>query len=131
MGGAERVEVLTKLLPRAEFLQKLARARRAVLLPRATEGFYLPALEAMALGALVICPDCVGNRSFCQPGQTAVVPESREPAALWAAVWTARSLSDSEVSALLANARAVAGQHGLAQERAAFHQVLASIPALW
>ena len=73
-GGWGRVEMLTKLLPRAEFLAALARAGAVVLLPRATEGFYLPALEAMALGALVVCPDCVGNRSFCRDGDNALVP---------------------------------------------------------
>jgi len=34
-------------------------------LPKAREGFYLPALEAMCAGALVVCPDCVGNRELC------------------------------------------------------------------
>ena len=38
------------------------------------EGFYLPALEAMALGSLVICPDCIGNRSFCLPGRNCFRP---------------------------------------------------------
>jgi hypothetical protein len=129
--GSDRVEVMTKLLPRADFLAKLAQAKRAVLLPRATEGFYLPALEAMALGALVICPDCIGNRSFCQEGRTAIVPESREPAALWAAVQRARSLPAGQAAARLANARAVAAQHSLTRERAAFQHVLASISSLW
>jgi hypothetical protein len=129
--GSERVEVLTKLLPRAVFLDQLAQARRAVLLPRATEGFYLPALEAMALGTLVICPDCIGNRSFCQDGRTAIIPLTREVDGLLAAVQRARSLPLAQEAAILANAHAAATQHSLATERAAFHQLLARIPALW
>ena len=47
----------------------MARARVTVLVPNPKEGFYLPALEAMALGTIVVCPDCVGNRSFCVAGR--------------------------------------------------------------
>ena len=58
---------LTRQLPRLEYLSLLARAAITVFLPNRIEGegFYLPALEGMALGTLIICPDCVGNRSFC------------------------------------------------------------------
>ena len=129
--GWGRVEALTRLLPREQFLATLARARRAVLLPRATEGFYLPALEAMALGCLVICPDCVGNRSFCREGFSALVPAGHDEASLFAATWRARVLPPVEEAALLANARAVAARYTLARERAAFHDLLASVDSLW
>jgi hypothetical protein len=68
------VEVLTERLPRPRFLRHLAQAEVAVFLPNDTEGFYLPALEAMALGAVVVCPDCVGNRSFCVDGVNCLRP---------------------------------------------------------
>jgi hypothetical protein len=129
--GADRIEVLTKLLPRADFLARLARARRAVLLPRATEGFYLPALEAMALGTLVICPDCLGNRSFCRDGVSAIVPAGREVDALLSAMRRARDFPEAAQAAILANARAIAARHSLASERAAFHRLLASVGSLW
>ena len=129
--GWGRVETLTKPLPRADFLTILARARRAVLLPRATEGFYLPALEAMALGCVVICPDCVGNRSFCRDGFTAVVPVGYDEASLLAAMEQARRLTPAREAALVANARAVAAEHTLARERAAFHELLAGVETLW
>jgi glycosyltransferase involved in cell wall biosynthesis len=129
--GAERVEVVTKPLPRGEFLDLLAQTRRAILLPRLTEGFYLPALEAMALGTLVICADCVGNRGFCRDGRTAIVPVSGEVDALLEAVVRVRSLGAAEESAILGNARAMAVEHSLARERAAFHELLAAVPSLW
>ena len=50
------------------FLRHIQDARITVFLPRATEGFFLPALEGMALGTIVVCPDCIGNRSCCLPG---------------------------------------------------------------
>ena len=124
---SDRVRLLTKLVPRAEFLDALGQGRRAVLLPRATEGFYLPALEAMALGTLVICPDCIGNRSFCRDADTAVLPAGD----LFEAVCRARSLPAGAEAAILANAHAIAAKHSLANERVAFHHLLARIPSLW
>jgi hypothetical protein len=129
--GAERVELLTKLLPRSAFLDLLAQSRRAILLPRLTEGFYLPAIEAMALGTLVICPDCIGNRGFCRDEQTAIVPVGREVDALLAAVTRGRALDAAQELAILKNARAVAAEHSLARERSAFHELLATVPSLW
>jgi hypothetical protein len=129
--GSERVEVLTSPLPRGEFLELLAQAHRAILLPRPTEGFYLPALEAMALGTLVICPDCVGNRGFCRDGETAILPASRDVDAWLAAVARARGLSVERAAAIAGNARMVAAEHSLARERAAFHEVLTAVGSLW
>ncbi len=126
-----RAEFLTKLLPRAEFLTALARARRVVLLPRETEGFYLPALEAMALGNLVVCPDCVGNRSFCREGFNMVLPGGNDDESVFAAMQRARRLTPAQEAALVANARATAAEYTLQRERAAFHELLASVDALW
>jgi len=59
-----QVDLLADKLPRNEYLQRLGNAMVAVLLPNLTEGFYLPGLEAMALGTPVIMYDCVGNREY-------------------------------------------------------------------
>ena len=45
-------------------------------LPRAEEGFYLPALEAMASGCLVVTLDCIGNRGFRRHDDNCLVAES-------------------------------------------------------
>ena len=79
------VDCLVDWVPREECLARLADARLAVLLPNFTEGFYLPALEAMALGTPVVCPDCRGNRSFCLAGDNCWQP-AYHPQALRAAV---------------------------------------------
>jgi len=39
------------------------------------EGFCLPALEAMAAGAPVVCTDAHGNRDFCVDGENCLIPE--------------------------------------------------------
>ena len=125
-----RVETLTKPLPRAEFLGRLASACAVVLLPRVTEGFYLPALEAMALETLVVCPDCVGNRSFCRDGHNAFVPASFAVDDLLATMRTAQA-GGLRAEALVENGRRTAAEHTLARERAAFGELLAGLDALW
>jgi GT2 family glycosyltransferase len=42
------------------------------------EGFCLPALEAMATGAPVVCTDAHGNRDFCRDGENCLMPEPDE-----------------------------------------------------
>ena len=41
------------------------------------EGFCLPALEAMACGAAVVCTDAHGNRDFCVDGVNCLMPSGR------------------------------------------------------
>jgi hypothetical protein len=69
------VDCLTHHIPRHQYLIRVSQARCAVTLPLPAEGFYLPALEAMAMGVLLVCPDCIGNRSFCVDGLTCLVPK--------------------------------------------------------
>ena len=116
-------------LPRGDYLTALAGSEIAVLLPHATEGFYLPALEGMALGCAVAVPDCVGNRAYLQPGVNALSP-GLEADALCAAVL--RMHADPALrERLRAGGIATAARHSQARERAAFHRVLDDLPALW
>jgi glycosyltransferase involved in cell wall biosynthesis len=110
------VELVTKLLPRHEFLDLLARARVSVLVPHVTEGFYLPALEAMALGTIVVCPDCVGNRSFCLDRQTAFVTR-RNPVSMARAVERALLLSEEDRNAMREAGWRQVEAHSLERER--------------
>jgi len=57
-----RLLSLTGWIPRLAFLEALGAARPALLLPSPKEGFYLPALEAMVMRTIVLCPDVEGNR---------------------------------------------------------------------
>jgi glycosyltransferase involved in cell wall biosynthesis len=120
------VEVLDAMLPREVFLARLSRARVAVTLPNETEGFFLPALEAMAAGAIVVCPDCVGNRAFCRDGVTCLRPPYTSEGVVTAALAAVR-LDDGAAASLRRNAAEEAGRHGLEGERLAFLRVLDAV----
>lgn len=125
-----RVVTAAGLLPRPEFLGLLARARITVFLPTAAEGFYLPALEGMALGTLVICPDCIGNRSFCLNGYNCYRPEYTLEALIQSAR-EALSLSPEKIDSMLADARRTARRHDILEERKRFLDLLGNIDQLW
>ena len=122
--------LLEAFLPRELFADELLAGTVAVCLPRAAEGFYLPALEAMAAGCVVVTLDCVGNRSFCQHGVNCLIGE-REPAALAAAVRQALSLDQAGRSRLLAAARETVELHSLKGERKRFQALLRDVDILW
>lgn len=60
------VKIDTDLVNRHSVYESLARARVSLVLPNASEGFFLPGIEAMALSERVIVPDCIGNRGYCK-----------------------------------------------------------------
>jgi glycosyltransferase involved in cell wall biosynthesis len=120
-----RVDCQTERIAREGFLDRMAQAEVAVTLPRPHEGFFLPALEAMFIGCAVVCPDCVGNRSFCRHGTSCLMPEA-EAGAIVEAVMTLLARPDLRAS-LIAGGRAASRRHGLARERAAFLELLRGI----
>jgi Glycosyl transferases group 1 len=129
-GPGVRSRLLTAPIPRVEFLATLAASRVAVLLPHVSEGFFLPALEAMALDTLVVCPDCVGNRSFCHDLRTGWHPAYRAEL-LVQATKTALALPDDRAEAIRRAARDEVSAHDLAEERRLFRQVLDDVSRLW
>jgi glycosyltransferase involved in cell wall biosynthesis len=123
------VELVTERIPREELLRLMRRARVTVLLPNPKEGFYLPALEGMALGTGVVCPDCIGNRSFCLPGENCFRPEYGEDAIVAAAE---EALGDEARSAALrSRALETVRAHDLPGERRAFLDILDRVDDLW
>ena len=127
---SRRIDVLSERLSRPEFLRYIQRARTAVFLPNQTEGFYLPALEGMALGTLVVCPDCVGNRSFCLPGHNAFRPNYTLEELVWATESTL-ALSLDQAHKIRVNAQQTAAKYSLFRERQDFLNVLHNIDQLW
>jgi glycosyltransferase involved in cell wall biosynthesis len=117
------VEVLYAMIPRREFLDRLSRARVAITLPNRDEGFYLPALESMAAGAVVVCPDCTGNRGFCRDRETAFVPRYTLQDVVAAAIM-ATTQPPRDAEAMRAAAAAEALTHSLESERLAFLRIL-------
>lgn len=124
------VECLIDWIPRAEYLKRLADARIAVVLPRPVEGFYLPALEAMACAAIVICPDCEGNRDFCQDGVNCFRP-GYDTNEIVSAVSRALQQSELERARMQQHAKEIAQGHSLARERGRFLEILEQIDELW
>lgn len=117
--------------PRDQVLNAMASCEISVLLPHATEGFYLPALEAMALSDVVIVPDCIGNRSFCHRNVNCLMPTC-EVNELIKACLTARDLAnDNAASALKAAATRTLKRHTIDEERLSFHAILDKLDDLW
>ena len=119
-------ECLVDPLPRGEFLERLARSVVAVTLPLEREGFFLPALEAMAVGAVVVCPDCVGNRGFCRDRETSFRPRYTVDDVVAAAI-VAATQAPSDAAAMRAAAIAESKKHGLEAERLAFLRILDAV----
>jgi glycosyltransferase involved in cell wall biosynthesis len=127
--GREVHLIDTPFRHRSEFLALLARARVTVFLPQEVEGFYLPAIEGMALGTLVVCPDVLGNRSFCRHEQNCLRPAYEEDALVAAAERALGGLP--ELGELVQEARRTAAEHDLGRERDAFLPILARAGELW
>lgn len=128
------VQVRPPLPTRSDFLHLLNRTRIAVLLPlpadKGAEGFYLPALEAMALKKLVVCPYAVGNADFCLPGVTCLQPDYNE-ASLSEAIFNALAMTDTAQASLIRNGWEISRRHSLEQERQAYLSLLNQIDELW
>ncbi len=112
--GAE-VDLCLQPVDRYAYLARIAACQVSVLLPSPLEGFYLPGLEAMALGSVPVVPDCLGARSFCLDGHNCLVPAYRSGDICTAAL---RLLGDNEVrERMRVNGAATAARHSLARER--------------
>ena len=122
--------LLVGFLDREDFLGLLHRTQVVVCLPRDEEGFYLPALEAMAAGCTVVTFDCIGNRGFCRDGDNCLVAAAEvEPLA--DAVTNAAAMTTTEREQLLSSAIATVRSHSLDAERQRFHDILRDIDGLW
>ena len=120
----------TEFIERRRFLDLLAESRVAVCLPLAEEGFYLPALEAMAAGCLVVTLDCIGNRGFCRHGGSCLIAEPSLES-LYSAVRIALDMRAPECERLLQGARDTVAGHSLEAERKRFQAVLSDVDRLW
>lgn len=124
--SGRRVRLLETPIPRADYLALLAGAAIAVTLPHAEEGFYLPGLEAMALGCAVVVPDCIGNRAYLRAQVNALAPALDCDALLAAVI----RLDDPALrSRLVESGRATSARFTIERERAAFQAVLAACAA--
>jgi len=124
------IKCLTEIKPRLDFIRAMAASRIAVLLPSVTEGFYLPAIEAMALGTIVICPDCIGNRSFCINGDNCLVPTYTLDG-IFGAISTVINMNSNELNYIQSSALAMSKLHSIDIERQSFLEILTLTSKLW
>ncbi len=116
-------------VPRVDYLGAMAAAAVVVTLPDPLEGFYLPGLEALALGRALVQYDCLGSRDYLRDGDNALVP-SRQVSAIASAVMTLHA--DAALRARLGAAgRATAACFDLVGERASVHRLLDELDDLW
>ncbi len=123
-----RVQLLQEPALRSDFIGLMNRARVTVHIPHETEGFYIPALESMALDTITVCPDCIGNRDFCLPGENAFRP-AFDLGAIRAASEEALALSTRQAAPLLAAARETFARHDITRERGRFLDILEDVGA--
>jgi hypothetical protein len=93
--------------------------------PRIEEGFYLPGLEAMAAECVVVTPDVVGNREYCQFGTNCIQVEWGNVASYRSALEAIAAMSPARRRELRAAGAVAAGSRDLAAERDAFANLLA------
>ncbi|TVM04154.1 MAG: hypothetical protein CV087_01790 [Candidatus Brocadia sp. WS118] len=125
-----QIKILATSMLRSDYLNELNQARVTIFLPNHSEGFYLPALEGMALGTLVVCPDCIGNRSFCFDNYNCLrVDYTLEN--ILCAVDTALKLSDHKKNQMITNAYETTNRHSIGKERDAFLKILEDIKQVW
>jgi len=115
--------------PRTDYLAAMAAATVVVTLPDPAEGFYLPGLEALAMGRALVQYDCGGSRDYLHDDINALVP-SPQPLAI------ARAALQLHADAALrmrlqAAGPASAQRFDLAAERASVHALLDELDRPW
>ncbi|MBS44924.1 MAG: hypothetical protein CMH83_17510 [Nocardioides sp.] len=84
--------------------------------PEPQEGMYLPGLEAMAAGCVVLTPDVGGNMAYCRPGDNCVLVAYDDPGGYVAALERLVDAPAAEVDALRASGWATLPHFDLAAE---------------
>lgn len=125
-----KVVCLFKEIPRIEFLKTMANSLITAFLPGVLEGFYLPALEGMAVGTFVICPDCIGNRSYCHNMYNCRMPEY-STLNIFETVVNTLNMSTLSRNQILQNANQTVKKHVIEYEQIAFTSILKNLDSLW
>jgi hypothetical protein len=120
--GIESHVILSRI-SRIDYQSYLRNTNVAVFLPYMSEGFYLPALEAMSFGTISVCPDCGGNREYCKDTFNCFNP-SYDYDSIFSAVIAAAKLSNDARIALSNAASQTAAAFDLSAERDLFHSLV-------
>jgi glycosyltransferase involved in cell wall biosynthesis len=118
-----QVDLVLEQIPRPAFLARIAASSICIMLPLEREGFFLPPLEAMALGRGVVTPDCGGNRAYCRPGENCLIMPYDADAIAAAALALAHD--QRQLERLVAGGLRTAAQASIDRERVAYQTLLA------
>jgi glycosyltransferase involved in cell wall biosynthesis len=92
--------------------------------PLVEEGFYMPGLEAMAAGAIVVCSDAGGNRAYCRFGDNCIEVGLDDAGDYVGALEGLRAAGAGEVERLRRNGYETVGRHTLEREREGFRDFM-------
>src|SRR5918995_1625489 len=92
--------------------------------PLIEEGFYMPGLEAMAAGAVVISSDAGGNRAYCRFGENCVEGGFEDAGDYVDALEGLRAAGVEEIRRLRQSGYQVVGRHTLESERERFGEFM-------
>jgi len=95
--------------------------------PGPEEGFYLPGLEALAAGALVITPDVGGNRAYCRFGENCLLVGFERADDYVAALAQLADAAPGRLQALRRRGYETVQRHSLDREREAFGDFLIDV----
>lgn len=128
------VQLPPPLPTRIDFLHLLNNADIICFLPlpesQGYEGFYLPALEAMALKKLVICPLVIGNRDFCIPNITCIQPEYHIDA-LFKSILDATQMPKYQTEKIRDAAWQMSLKHDISVERELLLKLMDQVDDIW
>lgn len=125
-----KVECITEKIPRKSYLKKISTAKLSLLLPYDQEGFYLPALESMALGAFTVCPDCIGNRDFCFDDVNCMMPDYDIDSFVSKTV-EALNKDLFSFKAIINEGLMTAKAHNIQAEKNSFKNIMKNIDSIW
>jgi hypothetical protein len=95
--------------------------------PLAEEGFYMPGLEAMAAGCVVITPDAGGNMAYCKFGENCLGVGLDDAAGYVKVLEGLRSGDPEEVKRLRRGGYETVGRHTLEHERDRFGEFMGKL----
>ena len=95
--------------------------------PLAEEGFYMPGLEAMAAGAVVVSPDAGGNRTYCRFGENCLPVRFEDVGDYVAALRALRDFGARQIGRLRRGGYEAVGRHTLEHERERFGEFMGKL----
>ena len=88
--------------------------------PNVEEGFYMPGLEAMEAGAIVISPDAGGNKAYCDFGSNCLEVNFEDPASYVEALHYLKNQNSGHIESLREEGYKTVGRFTLENERRQF-----------